>query len=412
MAIMKPFSCLRPARETVAQVAALPYDVFSEDEARAEVMKNPRSFLKITRPEVQFPQGEEVPREMIYEKARDQIEEWLHQGVLVEDTEPAFYIYEQTIGGHHQTGLVGCASVDDYLNRVVCEHEDVRQDKLEDRIRHISVCEAQTGPVFLAYNSQKEIAALTEQIKESQEPLYEFVSQDGVANRIWKVSQGETVQKLEQAFGGMEHTYIADGHHRAMAASKVCLRKRDENPEYTGEEPFNYFLCVAFPEDQLRILPYNRVVTDLNGYTPEEFLKAVGEKFDVVSVGSTSFYPKFKGIFGMLLDGKWYQLAIKKKWINGDPVEGLDVSMLQNYVLAPILGIEDPRTDKRIDFVGGIRGLRELEKRCRTDMRVAFSLYPTSIRELFAVAGEGRLMPPKSTWFEPKLSSGLFLHRI
>ena len=411
MAIFKPFPCIRPNEDVVEKMASRPYDVMNEAEARAEAEKNPASFLNLSRPEVHFPEGSHPDSRSIHEKAKEQLETWLKDGTLMNDQDVAFYVYELSIGGHQQTGLVGCASVDDYWNHVVRQHEKVRKEKLEDRTMHINTVGAQTGPVFLAYRNRKDIDQTIRQIKQF-DPIYDFHGGDGVDHRVWKISDLALTASLQRSFERLDTLYIADGHHRAFAAARVCEMRRQQFPKYTGKEAFNYFLAVAFPDEQLDILSYNRVVADLNGLSKEEFLAAISRDFNVRVLGDAPFFPKFKGVFGMHLDGEWYQLSAKRRIVSNDPVEGLDVALLQNYLLEPILGIKDPRTDKRIDFVGGIRGLGELEKRCRTDMRVAFCLYPTSIRELFAVADEGLLMPPKSTWFEPKLASGLFIHRL
>ncbi|MCD8124356.1 MAG: DUF1015 domain-containing protein [Lachnospiraceae bacterium] len=411
MAVIRPFSCIRPTMENAAVVASRPYDVFSEEEARQAVGRNPHSILTITRPETQFPAGTDPAAPEVYAAAGERLEAWIRQGILEDDREPSYYIYEVSVGAHQQTGLVGCASVDDYWNHRVKAHEAVRTKKLEDRTRHIEACAAQTGPVFLASHSSPEITNTLAHAK-LRAPLYSFTSEEGVGHRVWKLSDPAIVASLERKIASLGPVYIADGHHRAFAAARVCEKMRKANPDYTGEEPFNYFLCAVFPEDELQILAYNRVLSDLNGLGTGEFLARVEESFDVRPVGTTAFYPKFKGIFGMYLDGCWYMLSARKTILSQDPVDGLDVSLLQNHLLGPVLGVEDPRTDPRLDFIGGIRGFRALEERCQEDMRLAFALHPTSIRELFAVADADRLMPPKSTWFEPKLASGLFIHRI
>lgn len=411
MAVFKPFSCIRPVADQVQLVATRPYDVMNEKEAREEAGANPRSFLNLSRPEVHFPEGTKPTNQEIHEKAKEQLGKWLKEGVFVEDQDESYYVYELSVDGRSQTGLVGCASVDDYLNHVVRQHEKVRQDKLEDRTTHISTVGAQTGCVFLAYRSRAAINSLIEQIKMTA-PVYDFHGVDGVDHKVWKVCDMKVTASMEKAFADLDTMYIADGHHRAFAATRVCQLHREANPHCTGHEAFNYFMAVSFPDEQLAILPYNRVVADLCGASAEEFLAKIGEKFEIAERGSEQVMPAVKGTFGMYLDNCWYELTAKQEILSDDPVSGLDVAILQDHLLHPILGIGDPRTDKRIDFVGGIRGLGELEKRCREDMRVAFSMYPTSIGELFAVADADMLMPPKSTWFEPKLASGLFLHRL
>ncbi|WP_349770328.1 DUF1015 family protein, partial [Hungatella sp.] len=337
---------------------------------------------------------------------------WIADGTFVQDPLAAYYIYELTMDGRKQTGIVACSSIDDYVNGVVKKHENTREEKELDRIRHVDTTDAQTGPIFLAYRSNTMINKVVN-LKTGTEPLYDFTAEDGIRHRVWEIDNADSIQTVEEAFAEIPATYIADGHHRAASAVKVGLKRREENPDYTGKEPFNYFLSVLFPDDQLMIMPYNRVVKDLNGMTEEEFLTRVEEAgFLVDSMGTEDFAPVEKGTFGMHLCGKWYRLTAAERLLDSDPVKGLDVSVLQDHLLGPVLGIGDPRVDQRIDFIGGIRGLSGLEKRCREDMTVAFSMYPTSIEELFHVADAGLLMPPKSTWFEPKLRSGLFIHLL
>lgn len=411
MATVKPFSCIRPAPQRAAQVAALPYDVYSREEAKIAVQGRPYSFLNIDRAETQFPDEIDLQDPRVYQKAGELLKRWLEEGVLVEDPEPSYYIYELTMDGRTQTGIVGCSGIDDYLEGVIKKHENTRADKEQDRIFHVDATDAHTGPVFLAYRAQPKLSWLTEEIKK-QPPLYDFQAEDGIGHRVWKVSGQKANQEIQETFQSVPETYIADGHHRAASAVKVGLKRRRENPGFTGEEPFNYFLSVLFPDDQLKILPYNRVVRDLNGLSQEEFLDQVRRNFQVEALGEKSFQPEEKGTFGMYLSGCWYKLTAKSHCLSQDPVKGLDVSILQDWLLDPVLGIGDPRTDRRIDFVGGIRGLSELERRADSDMQVAFSMYPTSIEELLRTADAGLLMPPKSTWFEPKLRSGLFIHRL
>ena len=412
MAIVQPFYCVRPKEEAASRVAALPYDVYNRAEARAEAEREPLSFLNIDRPETQFPEGYDMYSRPVYEKARDMIREWIANGTFVEDPDECYYIYEQVMDGRSQTGIVACSAVDDYRNDVIKKHELTRAEKEADRIRHIDVCGAQTGPIFLAFRDREDIRAIVSEAKASA-PLYDFVTKEGVAQRVWKLSDPEKVSALEAAFREVPNTYIADGHHRAASAVKVAGMRREANPDYTGEEPFNTFLSVLFPESELHIMDYNRVVKDLNGLTSEEFLAKLEEiQWDVRKAETAPYHPARKWEFGMYLDGQWYAIGPKAVTLAEDPVKSLDVSILQEQVLQPILGIGDPRTDNRIDFIGGIRGLGELERRCAQDMKVAFAMYPTSMDELFAVADAGMLMPPKSTWFEPKLLSGLFIHMI
>lgn len=411
MAIVKPFQCVRPDESSAHLVAALPYDVYNRKEACEITAANPKSFLNIDRPETQFSDDVDTYDSRVYEKARELLNAWVSDGTLLKDNREAYYIYELVMNGRSQTGIVACSFIDDYAQGIIKKHENTREEKELDRICHVDRTDAQTGPIFLAYRSKKAINEIVERVTATK-PLYDFTAEDGVSHKIWQVSDAETVSEIEQAFQGVPSTYIADGHHRAASAVKVGLKRRDENPGYTGEEPFNFFLSVLFPDEQLMIMPYNRVVKDLNGLSEEEYLKQVKEAFVVEAVGDDAYSPDTKGSFGMYLNKKWYRLTIKDSFVSKDPVKGLDVSLLQDHLLNPVLGVKDPRIDKRIDFIGGIRGLKELEKRCGEDMTVAFSMYPTSIEELFQVADAGLLMPPKSTWFEPKLRSGLFIHPL
>lgn len=410
MALIKPFECVRPNEKDAARVAALPYDVYNRQEAVCEVKREPLSFLKIDRAETQFDDSTDTYAPEVYAKAKELFEEALADKTFITDTDKTYYIYALTMDKRTQTGIVACASIDDYLNNVIKKHENTRADKEVDRITHVDTLSAQTGPIFLAYRADSVINDAVKKTKENK-ALYDFISPDGIRHQVWKMTDIALVENVRKAFEGIDSVYIADGHHRAASAVKVGLKRRRENPGYTGNEEFNYFLSVLFPDEELMILPYNRVVKDLNGYTQEEFLNKIKEKFDIAE-SDKQVSPDKKGTFGMYLGGKWYKLTAHKDIMSDDPVDGLDVAVLQDNLLAPVLGIGDPKTDKRIDFVGGIRGLSELEKRCREDCVVAFSMYATSIAELFAVADAGKLMPPKSTWFEPKLRSGLFIHRI
>lgn len=411
MAVVKPFICIRPAKEHAAEVAALPYDVYNRKEACAAVKGNPLSFLNIDRAETQFSDDVDTYADCVYEKARELLDSQIADGIYVTDAGDHYYLYELTMDGRSQTGIVACCSIDDYVNGVIKKHENTREEKELDRIRHVDTVNAQTGPIFLAYRlniALKEIVA-----EEKTKPaLYDFVSDDGIRHRVWRIDGADRTDAIEAAFAAIPSTYIADGHHRAASAVKVGLKRRTKHPGYTGEEPFNYFLSVLFPDEELMILPYNRVVRDLNGMSTEQFFEKLKEKFELEEIGKEPYAPVQKGTFGMYLDGTWYALKILPQYRSADPVKGLDVSILQDHLLAPVLGIGDPRTDKRIDFIGGIRGLKELERRVGEDMEVAFSMYPTSIEELLSVADAGLLMPPKSTWFEPKLRSGLFIHRL
>lgn len=407
-----PFQSVRPDPALADRIAALPYDVYNRKEACVEVDREPLSFLKIDRAETQFDDSVDTYADCVYEKARETLKEMIADGSFLMENKPCFYIYELTMNGRSQTGIVACSSIDDYVNGIIKKHENTREEKEIDRISHVDRTNAQTGPIFLVYRSVDAINQLVETEKKKT-PVYDFTSPDGIMHRTWVISDDSVIKKLEEAFAAIPSTYIADGHHRCASAVKVGLKRRKEHPGYTGDEEFNRFLSVLFPDDQLYIMPYNRVVKDLAGMTKEAFLEAVRNAGFMVSyLGKTPFAPEEKGTFGMYLSDGWYRLTADKRLLVEDPVEGLDVSVLQNNLLGPVLQIADPRTDHRIDFVGGIRGLSELEKRVAEDCTVAFSMYATSIQELLDVADAGLLMPPKSTWFEPKLRSGLFIHQL
>lgn len=412
MPAVTPFQSVRPVSELAGRVAALPYDVYNRQEALAEIQKESLSFLRIDRAETQFPDEVGTYDSQVYEKAKELLDSMLADGAFIMEETPCYYIYELIMDGRSQNGIVACSSVDDYQNGFIKKHENTREDKEADRIRHVDVTDAHTGPIFLVYRSQAAINAIVLAYKQTP-PLYDFTSPDGIIHRAWRISEADTVSQLQELFAQIPCTYIADGHHRCASAVKVGLKRRAEHPDYTGREEFNRFLSVLFPDDQLFIMPYNRVIKDLNGLSEASFLKAVMDSgFSLESCGSKPVGPSQKGTFGMYLSGQWYLLQADASLRSHDPVKGLDVSILQDYLLDPILGISDPRTDTRIDFVGGIRGLQELERRASSDMKVAFSMYATSIAELLSVADAGLLMPPKSTWFEPKLRSGLFIHKL
>lgn len=415
MAAIKAFKCIRPQKELAHKIAALPYDVYTRDEALEEVIREPMSFLKIDRAETQLSSDIDMYDERVYKKAHELLWGMVDEGSFIKDETEGYYIYELIMNNRSQTGIAACASIDDYNNNIIKKHENTRADKEIDRIKHVDICNAQTGPIFLAYRSNEIINDIVN-AKKKEKPLYSFVSNDGIHHNVWKIDSEKNIDAIKKAFEAIQDIYIADGHHRAASAVKVGLKRREENPLYTGEEEFNFFLSVLFPDDQLMIMPYNRAVKDLNNHVKEEFLELIGSSFTVEELGAESFSPDKKGVFGMYLEGEWYKLTVKKELLGSeivdDPVKSLDVSILQDKILKPVLNIEDPRTDKRIDFIGGIRGLKELERRADSDMMAAFSMYPTSIEELFKVADADRLMPPKSTWFEPKLRSGLFIHAL
>ena len=412
MAVVRPFSCYRPNGAAAGQAAALPYDVYSRMEAREAVKGRPLSFLNIDRPDVWFPDSVPSQDERVYDKAKELLTERIREGTYVWDGASCYYIYRLTMDGRAQTGITACCSVDDYMDGVIRRHENTREEKEQDRINHVDRLDAHTGPIFLAYRNREELQGLVDGWVQAHEPIYQFTAEDGVEHVVWRVDDPETVSRMEEAFGRIPFTYIADGHHRAASAVKVGLKRRAENPDYTGEEPFNFFLSVLFPQEQLKILPYNRVVKDLNGRSVPQFLDEISRHFLVEPLGAEAFAPKEKGVFGMFLEERWYRLTAKPEILSSDPVKGLDVSVLQDWLLGPVLGIGDPRLDKRIDFIGGIRGLSEIERRARSDMKVGFSMYPTAMEELLAVADAGLLMPPKSTWFEPKLLSGIWIHPL
>lgn len=412
MAIFRPFKAIRPVPDKAEAVAALPYDVMNSNEAREMVKGNTYSFLHVDKAEVDLDKSVDLYDEKVYLKARENLDKLVSDGICKADETPCIYIYRQIMNGRSQTGLVGCTAIDDYINNVIKKHELTRADKEADRINHVDYCDANTGPIFLTYREDDFINSLVEDWKKNHEPVYDFVS-EGVGNTVWVIDCPETIKTVTEKFAAIDYLYIADGHHRAASAVKVGKKRREQNPDYTGEEEFNFFLAVLFPRNELEIMDYNRVMKDLNGNTSEEFMAKMAEIFEIEAVGAKAYKPEKKHTFGMLLDGTWYKLTAKDGTFNpNDPVEQLDVSILQKNVISPIFGIDDPRTDKRIDFIGGIRGLGELEKRVNSDMKIAFSMYPTTLDDLMDIADAGQIMPPKSTWFEPKLMSGLFIHKL
>ena len=412
MAILKPFKAVRPKDEYASQVGALPYDVMDSAEAREMVKDKPYSFLHVDKAEVDLPLGIDIYSPEVYAKAKENLDSLSENGICVQDEKPMLYIYRQIMNGREQTGIVGCTAVDDYLNNVIKKHEFTRADKEADRIRHVDTLDANTGPIFLTHRENKTVSDITENWKITHIPAYDFVSDDGVSQTVWVIDDNTVIDTLVKEFAGIPYLYIADGHHRCASAVRVGQKRRGEG-EYDKNAEFNFFLSVIFPCDQLKIMDYNRVIADLNGNTSEEFIAKMGEKFVVEEATESPYAPKERHTFGMYLDNKWYKVTAKAEFINeNDPVECLDVSILQNNLITPILNITDPRTDKRIDFVGGIRGLGELERRVAEGMRLAFAMYPTSLEELMDIADAGKVMPPKSTWFEPKLLSGLFIHKL
>lgn len=413
MSVIRPFKGVRPSEELVEEIAALPYDVYSSEEARVLVGQQPNSFLKIDRAETLLDPSIDAHSQQVYEKAKSVLDEMMAQGQFIQDSAPVLYIYELTMAGRQQRGLVACTAVDDYLSGTIKKHENTRADKELDRINHVTYTEANTGPIFLTYKAKANITSITAQWVKNNTPIYDFVADDQVEHKVWVIDDPDTIGQLIDGFGGVKSLYIADGHHRAASAVKVAQNRRESLPAYTGEEEFNYFLSVIFPDEQLAIMDYNRLVKDLNGHTETTFMAAINKSFDILEESERPLKPKEKATFGLYMNQKWYLLKAKEGSYNmNDPVASLDVAIIQDNLLTPILGIEDPKTDQRIDFVGGIRGMVELERRGETDMKVAIAMYPTSIQELIAIADAGQLMPPKSTWFEPKLRSGIFIHLL
>ena len=412
MAILRPFKAVRPKSEYAEKVGALPYDVMNSDEAREMVKGNPYSFLHVDKAEIDLPPETDIYDEKVYEKAKENLQKLTDDGICFQDHKPMLYIYRQIMNGRSQTGLVACTSIDDYINNVIKKHEFTRADKEADRIHHVDTCDANTGPIFLTHRENETVSGIINTWKEDNVPVYDFDGPDNVRQTVWVIDDDETVDLLVNAYDEIPSLYIADGHHRAASAVKVGLMRRGEG-EYEHGAEYNFFLSVIFPCNELEIMDYNRVIADLNSLSKEEFMNRIGEKFEVEDMGTGIYKPESRHSFGMFLNDRWYKLTAKPEYINeDDPVERLDVSILQNNLIAPVLGIEDPRTDKRIDFVGGIRGLGELERRVHNGMKLAFAMYPTSLEELMDIADAGKVMPPKSTWFEPKLLSGLFIHKL
>ena len=411
MAIIKSFKALRPVQNLASKIAALPYDVMNSEEAREMVKDNEYSFLHVDRAEVNLSKEINIYDKVVYEKARDVLDEMIDNGLYIEENKPCMYIYKQTMNGKSQTGLVICASIDDYINNKIKKHEHTRKDKELDRINHVDYCDANTGPIFLTYRNQAEISMIMNKWMQNN-PLYDFISEDGNGHTVWIIDGDNDIEKLTTLFEGIDSLYIADGHHRAKSAVEVGLKRRRENPNYTGEEEFNYFLAIVYPDNQLEVLDYNRTVKDLNGLSDEEFLSVIQKDFKI-KVSQSPVKPTKKHTFGMYMNNTWYELEAKEGTFNEeDPMDRLDVSILQNNLLSPILGIYDPTKSDRIEFIGGIRGIKELEKRADNDMKVSFSMFATTTDDIMSIADSGMIMPPKSTWFEPKPRSGLFIHKL
>jgi len=413
MSIVRPFRAIRPGEGYAEQIISLPYDVMNRKEAAQMAEGKPHSFLHICRAEIDLPEQDNPYDISVYEKAKSNIAENLERGVFVQEAKPAFYVYRQVMDGRVQTGIVACVSVDEYQNNIIKKHEFTRVEKELDRINHFDVCDTNTEPVFLTYRDDKRIRTIVEGYAANNNPVYDLVSEDGIAHTLWVIDDENLVANIIELFGEIPALYIADGHHRSASACKVGLKRREENPDYTGEEEFNFFMAAIFPDNDLKIFDYNRVVKDLNGNTAEEFVaKVEAAGFEVEEKGEAIYAPEGKHVFSMYLANKWYKLTAKEEIIPDHVIDSLDVAILQNNVLDPILDIKDPRTDKRIDFVGGIRGLGELKRRADDDMVVAFAVYAVDVEDLLKVADNDMVMPPKSTWFEPKLGSGLFLHSL
>ena len=412
MATIRPFAALRPPRDYAEQVSSLPYDGMNHEEACRMAAGNASSFLHICRADIDTSEAE-IHEPITYEKSRENLEGFLRKGFLVRDDAPYYYIYRQIMWGRVQTGIVGCASVDEYLDNTIRKHELTRKEKELDRICHFDTCSAQTEPVFLAYRKHEGISTAIREWIKFHKPEYDFTTEDGVTHILWPVTDPEVIESIRRGFEEVPTLYIADGHHRTASSAAVSAKRRAEHPDYTGQEEYNYLMAVTFCDEDLFIMDYNRVVGDLNGMSQEEYLTAISEKFDVKPAPTGSPYaPRAKHEFGMCLGGQWYSITTKPGTFDEEhPIESLDCAILQTNLLAPILGIEDPRTSPRIDFVGGIRGLAELQTRAG-EQGVAFALYPVTMADLFRVADSGEIMPPKSTWFEPKLRSGLFVHEI
>ena len=411
MAIIKAFKALRPVQDLASKIAALPYDVMNSEEAREMVKGNQYSFLHVDRAEINLPKETNIYDKVVYEKARDVLDKMIDDGLYVQEEKPCMYIYRQTMKEKSQTGLVICASIDDYINNKIKKHEHTRKDKELDRINHVDYCDANTGPIFLTYRNQDEISKIMDKWTQNR-PLYDFISEDGNGHTVWIINNDNDIERLTMLFGKVDSLYIADGHHRAKSAVEVGLKRRKENPGYTGEEEFNYFLAIAYPDNQLEVLDYNRTVKDLNGLSEEEFLNAIGKDFKI-NVSKNPVKPIRRHTFGMYMDNTWYELEAKDGTFNEeDPMDRLDVSILQNNLLSPILGVDDPTKSDRIEFIGGIRGIKELEKRANKDMKVSFSMFATTTDDIMSIADGGMIMPPKSTWFEPKPRSGLFIHKL
>ena len=413
MAIIRPFKAYRPIKEHVKDIAALPYDVMSSKEARGMVKNNKYSFLHVDRAEVNLDESVGEYDKVVYDTAKKVLENMIEEGLYIQEKAPAIYIYQQIMDGRGQKGIVCCTSVDDYINNIIKKHERTRLLKEIDRVNHVDICNANTGPIFLTYRNNNEISSIVEEWTK-KEPVYDFISEDGNGNRVWIIDDNIVIEKLVKLFKSIKYLYIADGHHRSASAVKVALKRRKQLGKYTGNEEFNYFLSIIYPDTELKVFDYNRTVKDLNGLSEEEFFSKVEESFYLSkSESNKPVSPKNKHEFGMYMNKQWFILRAKDgSFDESNPIDSLDVSILQNNLLNPILGISDPTKSERIEFIGGIRGLKELENRADNDMKVSFSMYATTIDDIMNVADSGKTMPPKSTWFEPKPRSGIFIHKL
>lgn len=414
MAILKAFKGLRPPKKIAKDLASRPYDVLNSEEAREEAKGNKYSLLHIIKPEIDLPEDVDIHSQAVYDKAKENFEKFKNEGFLVQDEDENLYIYAQTMNGKTQYGIVGCAAVDDYLNEIIKKHELTRKDKEEDRMKHVRITNANMEPVFFTYPAVKEIDKIVEEFVKNNDPIYDFTADDGFGHHFWVIKDKEIIKKIINHFSKVPYTYVADGHHRTAAAALVGNEKRKNNPNHNGNEEYNFFLAVHFPDNQLTIIDYNRVVTDLNNLSSEEFIQKLDKVFEIKEMGTEIYKPNQLHNFSMYLDGKWYSMTAKEGTYNdGDPIGILDVTILSKLILDNILGIKDLRTDKRVDFVGGIRGLGELKRRVdKGEMKVAFALFPVSMKQLIDIADTGNIMPPKTTWFEPKLRSGLVVHSL
>ena len=413
MAIIRPFKAYRPVKEYVKDIAALPYDVMSSKEAREIVKNNKYSFLRVDRAEVNLAESVGEYDKVVYDTANQVLENMIEKGLYIQEKTPAIYIYQQIMDGRGQKGIVCCTSVDDYINNIIKKHERTRLLKEIDRVNHVDICNANTGPIFLTYRNNNEISSIVEEWTK-KEPVYDFISEDGNGHRVWIIDDNIVIEKLVKLFKSIKYLYIADGHHRSASAVKVALKRRKQLGKYTGNEEFNYFLSIIYPDTELKVFDYNRTVKDLNGLSEEEFFSKVEESFYLSkSESNKPVSPKNKHEFGMYMNKQWFILRAKDgSFDESNPIDSLDVSILQNNLLNPILGISDPTKSERIEFIGGIRGLKELENRADNDMKVSFSMYATTIDDIMNVADNGKTMPPKSTWFEPKPRSGIFIHKF